>query len=246
MRFASACLALFAATTAAAQTSSYDLLYNEKPLGHDVVKLSTTKQGFKLTSRFSYRGSGPASDGDFLDEYKLTPTYALDEALLSNEATNGATSYVLNKKRDSVTIAYNQVETHQTAVVDIQSNFFILPPFDAGAAQALLLNLAQPGAAATLNLIAQPDPHAPATLSAEQHTARAQWIAGPDLEGTLDSQPVTVHTYMLAIPRAQWLLLADSSNNLLECSLPALRLTYVRQYFHLTSPFPPLTAFKAR
>jgi hypothetical protein len=244
MRLASACFALFAvATTAAAQTTTYDLLYQDHLAGKDVVKLAQTKQGFKLTSRFSYRGSGAGSDGDYLNEFRLTPSYMLEDATLTNEADTSVTSYILTKKRDELTMALNLSQEHQTAVVAVQSNFVVLPPFDAGAAQAVLLNLAQPGATATLNLIAPPDPHAPATLRAEQHNVAGQWAQGPDLDGTLDGKPISVHTFLLTIPRGQWVMLGDANNNLMQCMIPAIRLTYTRQSFHLTGALPAATAF---
>ncbi len=133
-------LPLFAAAAACpllAQSSTFDLQMAGHSMGRDSYTLSKAKQGYKLSSRLSYHINGVESD--ISDEFRLADDYHYLEGISSNDAIQMRTSLVPNKARTDLTIGMTQGGAQDSHHLAIKPNFVLLPNFDAGAAQAVLL-----------------------------------------------------------------------------------------------------------
>jgi hypothetical protein len=242
MRLCSALLIALALPAAAiAQSASFDLVVDGKISGHDTYSLSKTKQGYKLSSKLRYNVH--AAEGDFSNEYKFNGNYAyLDASLTENGSSPMMTSYVPNKTRTELTIGRVQSGSQATDFFPIKPDFFLLPPFDAGAVQGLLLAAMQPSAPSVFTV------YSPTAGSDRGHSAAvdAKWVKGPGVSATLDGKPFTAQTFLLATPAFHWILYSDDAHNLLQCDLPSVKTSYIHQGFKLNDPAPAPAAFAPR
>ncbi len=247
LRFAAvALLALPAA--ASAQSATFELVVDGKPSGKDVFTLSKDKHGYKLSSRFGYNIH--AHGAEFLDEFKFSDAYAYLEGSMTDKGDGQViTSYVPNKAHTEMSISRTVNGSQTSDFFAMKSDFVLLPPFDAGAAQALLLAASQTSAPMAFNVYSPvaggsdgisregAPPHRP--------SVDAKWSKGPDVAGTMDGKPVTTSTYLLATPNFHWIFYADPARTLLQCDLPDVKIKYVHQGFVLTEAAPAITAFAA-
>jgi len=237
LRFVLPALLAFPAL-ALAQSASFDLVVDGKLSGHDTYNLAKDKHGYKLSSRLAY--SFHAQEGHFVDEIKLKQDYSYIEASVSVESEQPLLiSYVPNKTLTEMTIGRVQAGSQVTDFFPIKPNFFLLPLFDAGAAQILLYAAIQPSAPSTFNI------YVPSQGDSRMHgsSADAQWAKGPDVAATLDGKTLPVHTFLLHTSDFRWIFYADDAHTLLRCDLPTGKTNYIRQGFKLTDSPPAPAAF---
>lgn len=236
MRFSLFLTPLFALPfCAAAQTANFDLVLDNKVIGKDTYTLGKARQGYRVSSRFSFRVH--EASGDFLDEYTFKEGFALLSASRTNNDTLMMTSFLPNKDWTELTIAHSQNGQSDSGFFAIKPDFFLLPPFDAGAVQALLLAATSPGGRTAFNLYVPP----PVAVSsapgrgAPSPAFDATWSAGPASSGTLEGKPVDASSYILTAQGFRWIIYADGERHLLECDLPVAKTRYVRKGFVLST-----------
>ena len=172
-------------------------------------------------------------DGDYSNDYKFNDSYApLEVATSINSEQPTLISYIANKTRTEVTISRVSGGSQTNDFFAIKPDFFMLPPFDAGAAQAFLLASALPATPSTVNI------YVPTFNDIRTHgtPADARFVKGPTVNGTLDGKPVTAKTFLLFTPDFRWIFYADDTNTLLQLDEPIAKASFVRQHFTLTDP----------
>jgi hypothetical protein len=256
LRSSALLLAAFASHAALAQNNIFELHLNGKKIGKDTYTIAKAKQGYKLASHYSYSALG--NEGQFNAEYHYDDNYGFIDGSLDNTGTMLQHSYTPNKAHTELTIATTQQGSQMTDIVDIKPDFLLLPNFDPGAAQALLLHAAtHPTPDNKYNLLipsvqsaggggrggrgsAPPAAASGAptgdTLPAGDHSYEAVWVKGGPLTGTLAGKPINVNTYALAFGSFRWIFFADEQNNLMQLNVTLLHASYIRTDFRLDPP----------
>lgn len=248
---------LIAPAVMLAQANRFDLIMEGKKIGSESYTLAPAKGGYALDGKLNFRVAG--ADGDFVSEFKFGEDYSFIDGTITDQATRHRTTLVPNKAHNSMTVTLFQGAGHNPTIVDIKPNLVILPPFDPGAAQAiLLLATTHPTADSLYNLFvpvpggggggggrrgggaAAADTDASAEDGTTAHDAR--WFKGKDSGGTLDGKPVLLHTYMLAYGKSRYIFYADDSNTLMLMNVPAIKATYIRSNFKLNAAPPSAAA----
>ncbi len=246
-------LPIEAHTQAGTQAGTFDLVVQGKVIGKDSYTLTKAKGDYKLMSRYGYR-VGPA-DVHLLTEFKFSDAYGYVEGTSTNGDNQLVTSYVPSKTRTELTVAQFQAGNSNSGSVDIKPDLVILPSFDAGAVQALLLLAVTHPTANNMYDVLIPasggggggggrggrgvpppvaaDATADAALPPGNNAYDALWGQGKDLTGTLDEKPITVHTYLFAFGKFRWIIFADTDNNLMQVNVSVLHASYIRQKFKL-------------
>ena len=243
---------LFTALAASAQSVTFDLQVNGKSIGKDVYKLTKSKQGYNLSSRYGYHVAG--SEVDTSDDFKFTDDYAYVDGGSSSIATQLRSSYTPNKQRTELTVGTVQGGVQGATSLPIKPNFTMLPNYDAGAAQVFLLwTVAKPVETHLYNIVipgsgtAAPPPGTSNSDDPTQPVSRGQsgnlaydagWNVGKDATGTLDGQPVKLHSYFLAAGKFRWTFYADESNTLMQLDNSLAHASYIRQKFKLDPVAP--------
>jgi hypothetical protein len=233
MRFRFAVLLAVLALPAAvlAQAVTFDFTVEGKPAGKDTYTLAKDKHGYKLHSKYHFNVH--SQDGDYSNDYKFNDVYAtLEVAMSINSDQPVLVSYIPNKARNEVTISRVTGGSQNNDFFTIKPDFFILPPFDAGAAQAFLLACSLPATPSTVNI------YVPTFADTRSHgtPADARFVKGTTVNGTLDGKPITAKTFLLFTPDFRWIFYADDTNNLLQLDEPIAKASFVRQHFTLADP----------
>ena len=242
---------------AAAQTGkdnvTFDLQVNGKTIGKDVYKLKKEKQGYSLSSRYSYHAAG--AEFDTSDDFKLSDDFVYLDGGASSVATQTRYSFTPNKTRTVLTIGTVQAGVQVGASMNIKPDFTVMPNYDAGAAQAFLLeamtkpleggkyNIVVPGAGSAAPppgaAGTEDDPSRPATrVQAGNVDYDAGWNKGADATGMLDGKPVKLHSYFLASGKNRWLFHFDDTNSLMQLDNSMVHASYIRQKFKLDPVAP--------
>ena len=249
MLFRLAALAVFAMPIGAiSQSATFDLIVDGKLSGKDAFTLSKDKRGYKLSSRFKY--SIHAQEANFFDEFKYSDSYSYLEGSMTDQGeTQVAISYVPNKPRTEINIGRVSSGLQSNDFFPIKPDFFLLPPFDAGATQALLLAVVQPAGPRALNIYSPVaggvDGMHRDGAPAHRPSVDAKWSTGPDVAAMLDDKPLTAKTYLLATPSFHWIFYADQAHTLLQCDLPDVKIRYIRQGFRLAGAPVALSGFSS-
>lgn len=245
----SLCLALLLpAAVASAQSGVFDIVSKDKVIGHTSYTLDKAKDGFRLKSKYAYKLNG--MDTSVADDFRLSADYAYVDGSASNQVTQMHTAYTPNKARTTLVIAQMQGGVQESHNLAIKPNLAVVPSYDAGAAQVMLLlatthpsadnqyNVMVPAAAAAGAPTTKDDPGA-AQVPGGNNAYDSLWTKGADATGTLDGKPVTVHSYTLAAARNKIVLYADDANLLMQVDAPLLRASYIRAKFKLDTPAAP-------
>jgi len=233
---------LAVSSAALAQSNTFDIQSGNRSIGRDVYTLAKAKQGYKLNSRPSTHFGGSESSMD--SEFKYDDNYAFAVGSSSNMVTQMHTSYTPDKGRTVLTIGMVQAGVQDSRYLDIKPDFAVMPPYDAGAAQVMLLLATTHPAAANLYDIVVPGSARsgpPSNATGEPPVASrpannaydALWTKGPDTTGTLDGKPVQLHTYVLASGNTTWSFVADDTNTLMQLDVSNLNASYIRAKFKL-------------
>lgn len=233
--------AAFASVSALAQTNVFDLHLQGKEVGHDTYTLTKGKTGYKVASHLS--GAYKNTDLDFKDAISYDENYLFLDGSQTSQNTNSQFSYLPSKDRKEMTIAV-AANGHTSSNFEpiTGTDLIFLPPFDAGAAQALLLQAVLHPAEKDLytvyltsnyGMFASPGSE---PLPGGIHYFKAVWLKGVPLTGLLDGKQIPINTYALAFGKFRWIFFADEQNNLMQVNVSLLRGSYIRSKFKLNAP----------
>jgi hypothetical protein len=257
-----AALLLFPASIAAAQKNTFDIFIGGHPAGHDTYTLSQSAKGTKLNGRYtvklSYRvpdNPDPVTlDADHTDDFHYDANLLYVEGTSEDMDEHHITGFVPSKPRTEMVVTYKYGSAEQSEPQTIGPDLLVLPSFDAGASQVALQTLIQhPSASGTYSVYTAgqggggggegggrrgrgaPAASAPSAAD-EKVTLDAKYVKGPELTGTLNGAPVTVHSYILTAAKNKWVFFADDANTLLQARVASPPLNYIRTGFKLDPP----------
>ena len=231
------------ASTALGQNGTFDIQSGGRSIGRSTYSLSKAKQGYKLSSHATTHFGG--SESELTNEFKYTDSLAYTEGFSSNIVSQLHTSYTPNKTRDQLTIAMVQAGVQDQHNLVIKPDFTIMPAYDAGAAQVMLLlatthpseknlyNIVVPGSTRS-GPVDPADQVAGPKASPGNNAYDALWATGPEAAGTLDGKPVALHTYVLTAGKFTWIFYADEAGTLMQVNVSMVNASYIRAKFKLT------------
>jgi len=247
-----------------AQPNNFELHVSGKPIGKAVYSFTTTKGGLKLASRYTYHTAshdGLRIEGDYADEFKFDSSYQYVEGTINDKNRQKSSSLLPNKTHTEMSVTSFAEGAEPTSFMPIPNNLILLPNFDPGAAQAvLLLATTHPTADSKYGILipatasggggggrgrgnasasADALTEGPEALPRGDRTYEAIWLKGTPFTGTLDGKAINVNSYMLAFGKFRWIFFADEANNLLQLNVSLLHASYIRANFALD---PPKTA----
>jgi hypothetical protein len=196
-------------------------------------------------------------DLDVREEFTYSDTYAFLEGSATDRSINQQSAYLPSSNHKDFAISVTAAGMLSSKIIDLKPNPIVLPSFDPGAAQALLLEATTHPTADNHYSIFIPDngaigapnpndPNAPPRSPDQTLPPIAQfydsvWIKGGPMTGTLDGKPINIKTYALAFGKFRWIFFADESNNLMQCNSTLVHGSYIREKFKLDPP-PQATA----
>jgi hypothetical protein len=135
-RIAASALILFTAL-AHAQTNTFELRAGGAKIGQASYTLAKTKSGYRLSVRSDAQIGGHPSEVS--EDFKYDENYAFQEGDIDNRDMHVHNGYVPSKDRTEVvaTVAHNGVQVSKSLVC--KPAVALLPGFDPGAAQVMLL-----------------------------------------------------------------------------------------------------------
>jgi hypothetical protein len=220
--------ALVALTSSArAQSGNFAIIGNGSSVGTATFDVKATPNGYDSTSvvRVSMQGLNYAlSKSEQLNSANRL-VHVLLSGVVNGEAVNvtgapDASQYLLN-------ISANGRST--TTRLDSHANAVVLPDFDAGALETLLVMAVQ-----------QNNRDLWAIIPKEAGSIQAiQLATHRDQQGTLDGKPITVHHLVATIGESTTDLFSGPENQLLQAELPQQGFALVRKGFVLTPPAKP-------
>jgi hypothetical protein len=240
-----AILATLVSSVATAQTNSFDIVAGGKAIGKDTYTLAKAKQGYKLDTHPTTHFAG--SESNTSSEFKYDDNYGFVVGSTANQINQMHTSYTPDKTRTQLVVGVVQADVQNSRFLGIKPNFAIMPSYDAGAAQAmLLLAVTHPTADNLYNVVVPGLERSgpPADPGGGYQAPRqkpgdfaydALWAKGADTTGSLDGKPVQLHTYTLSAGKSTWTFYADDTNTLMQVDVSLLSASYIRTKFKLDS-----------
>jgi len=219
---------LGASAAAVAQSASFVVSQNGKPVGTASFSFTSKPTGVDSTSLVRVEMQG--LNYSLSKSEELSPTYALLHVQLSAIVNNSAVKVVAKPDGAQFLMNISANGRANTTRLDTHKSTVFLPDFDPGALQTLLT------IAATGN---NRDLWAMIPKQAGS-IAPIQLATYPDEEGTLDGKPLAVHHLIATIAGASTDLFIGTENQLLQAELPQQGFALVRQGFVLTPPKKPL------
>lgn len=220
------CLAL-AAAPARSQSGSFNVSDNGSTVGTATFDVKSTPNGYDSNSlvRVSMAGLN----------YTLSKTEKLDSSnrlarvVLSGTVNGSAVNIIARPDNGEILINISANGRATTNRLAEHPNSVVLPDFDAGALETLLVMAAQ-----------QNNRDLWAILPKSSGSVEAVRLATyADQKGTLDNKPIVVHHLVATIAGAQTDLFSGPENQLLQAELPQPGFALVRKGFVLTPPAKP-------
>ena len=228
--------ALFALLSPAvrAQSGSFEIAENGHPVGTASFKFAATPSGFDSSSivRVTMQGL----DYALSKTERLTPNNHLRHVLLSAVVNKSAVTVETAPEATQFRINISASGRSSTIRLPAHPGAVFLPDFDPGALETLLALAVDQN---NRNLWAiLPKKTGSQVASIEP----VQLATYPDMHGTLNGHPITVHHLVATIAGAETELFSGPDNQLLQAELPQQGFALVRKGFVLTPPAKPLAA----
>jgi predicted metal-dependent enzyme (double-stranded beta helix superfamily) len=225
-----------AAVPVAAQSGSFTIAQNGKPVGTAEFNFAATPRGYDSTSVVHLDMKGL--------NYSLSKTETLSSA---NHLRHVQVSAILNNVAVNVTAAPDAAQfllnvsaggKSSTARLTLHPGAVFLPDFDPGALETLLA-LAVTHNNRNLWAIVPKQSTGPDGTVQAGSIASIELATYADEQGTLDSKPITVHHLVANMGGAKTELFSGPENQLLQAELPQPGFALVRNGFVLTPPAKP-------
>ena len=219
---------LGAAVAAMAQSASFAVSQNGKPVGTASFTFTLKPTGVDSTALVRVDMQG--LNYSLSKTEALSPAYALLHVQLSAIINKSAVNVVAKPEGPQFLINISASGRANTTRLDAHPSAVFLPDFDPGALQTLL-TIAAVGNNRGLWVIL------PKQAGSIEPVQLATYR---DEQGTLDGKPLTVHHLIATIAGATTDLFSDPQNQLLQAELPQQGFALVRKGFILTPPARPL------
>jgi hypothetical protein len=214
-------------TLSRAQTGTFEVSQNRTVVGTSNFTVKATAKGYDSSSivRISMQGLS----------YSLSKTESLDASnrplhvLLSGIVNGSAVNITAKPAGGQFLLNISANGRSSTAQLAAHPNSVVLPDFDAGALETLLVMAAQQN---NRNLWAIIPKQAGSIASISLATYA-------DLQGTYEGKPVTVHHLVATIGNQTTDLFSGPENQLLQAELRQEGFALVRKGFVLTPPAKP-------
>lgn len=209
---------------ALAQAGSFDVSANGSKIGTATFNVKATPKGYDSTSvvRVAMQGLN----------YALSKTETLDSAnhlehILLSGTVNGSAVNIIGRP-DAGQILLNISANGRSSTTPLAAHpaTVVLPDFDAGALETLLVLAAQNNNRDLWAII-------PKNTGSIEPIRLATYA---DEQGTLDGKPVTVHHLIATIAGSNTDLFSGPENQLMQAELPQQGFALVREGFILTPP----------
>jgi len=219
-----------AAAAARAQSGEFAVSINGTAAGTANFDVKATPKGYDSTSlvRVSMQGL----------TYSLSKTEQLDSAnralhaVISGIVNGSAVNVVVKPDAGQILMNISANGRSTTSRLANHANAVILPDFDAGALETLLVMAAQQNNRDLWAII----PKQTGSIEAIQLATFA------DQQGSYQGHPITVHHLVATIGKAKTDLFSGQENQLLQAESPDLGYALVRKGFVLTPPTKPNAA----
>jgi hypothetical protein len=233
-------------SAALAQNNTFDIQVGNRSIGKNTFMIAKAKQGYKLNSHCTTQFGGSESSTN--SEFKFDDNYAFVIGTSSDAVSQMHTSLIPNKPRTSLT--FNRIVTgaEDSRFLAIKPDFAVMPPYDAGAAQImLLLATTHPTSSNLYNIVVSDSARSGPPSNVEGTTPIAAphpgnnaydalWTKGLDATGTLEDKPIQLHSFVLTAGKSTWTFYADASNTLMQLDVSMLKASYIRAKFKLDTP----------
>jgi len=210
-------LACMASAAFAAEKNNFMLLNTGRPVGRASYTIDKGKDGYRIRSTFGVGESQTSADfkvdenGNFLSGYT------------QDAQTQAVSTFQVNKPRTSLMVTLTHSYNSQTLPL-AKPDFLVLPNFDPGTLQVLLLtSLAHPHADSIYYLVI------PGQDSTNNNAVRIDSTSVAS--GTLDGKPVSLKHYHMVYLKGTAELYADQDGTLMEADMDILHTNYVRANF---------------
>ncbi len=247
---AALCAILSLSSSALAQSYNYEVQLDGKTVGKAAVSIKKTKQGYQVTSRYSYAMKG--YDGRFENDYRVNDSYEWQQASAMNLATSTHYLDTLDATRTQLTVSMMQNGAQNSQNFPVRPDVELLPNLDPAAAQLLLLRaVTHPTANHKYNIVvpsfgepagsrngSSGNEANPSTLVADQLPSSRQsydaaFVKDKDYGGTLSGKTIVVHSFTLVFGSFHWTFLATEDNSLLQMNIGSSQPSYILQGFVL-------------
>jgi hypothetical protein len=255
-RFATMALAfavLIASATAASNDANVFNIVNTsgKSIGNASYKLAHNKDGYHLVGKFQYHfaAGGPATEdigtktvSGLLNEAQITEDLKFNDngdflsGYTQNSTNQMMTSFQPDKARKQVTVNQIQggISLGSSDIPMLRPDFLVEPDYDPGTLQVLLSAAIAHPHEDKLYLMLVPAGSNPHAGSSTVYVTIQQ---GPDAPtGTLDGKPITLKHFLLGFHASKADVYTDDAGNLMQADMAALRASYIRAKFSMTTP----------
>ena len=209
---------------AVGQSSSFIISQHGHSVGTATVTSAGTAAGFDTTTVIKVSMQG--LNYNLSKTEQLTPAKHLKHAQLSATVNNSAVNVTVSTNAAQVLLNTSAAGQSTTNQLPLHPNSVLLPDFDPGALDTLLSLAAVHNNAGIWAII-------PKQNGSELPVILATYA---DEQGTLDTQPITVHHIVATIAGATTDLFSGPQNELLQAELPQNGFALVRSGFVLTPP----------
>ena len=227
-RLVVALVLLGSSLAAMAQSASFAVSQNGKPVGTASFTFASKSGGFDSTSIVRVDMQGLSYQLSKNEE--LSPNNALKHVQLSAIVNNSAVNVIAKPDASQFLLNISANGRSSTTRLDAHTLTVFLPDFDPGALETLLAMAASSNNRDLFAII----PKQAGTI------LPVQLATYPDEKGTLDGKPVVAHHMVATIGGTTTELFAGPENQLLQAELPQQGFALVRNGFVLTPPARPL------
>lgn len=220
---------LGSALAAMAQSGSFAVSQNGKPVGTASYTFASNPNGFDSSSVVRVNMQG--LDYQLSKNEELSPSNGLKHVQLSAIVNNSAVNVVAKPDASQFLLNISANGRSSTTRLDAHNLTVFLADFDPGALETLLAMAASSNNRDLWAII-------PKKAGTIEHIQLATY---PDEKGTLDGKPIVTHHLVATIAGSTTDLFAGPENQLLQAELPQQGFALIRNGFVLTPPARPLS-----
>ncbi|MGH9589682.1 MAG: hypothetical protein ACRD25_04770 [Terracidiphilus sp.] len=216
--------ALAVVPIAFAQSGTFEILLNGKPVGDATCNFTAGAQGYNSTS--TVHVSMPGLDYSLSKTEKLSSSDELESVLLSGVVNREAVSIVATPDSNQVVLDISANGRKTVSRLAAHPGAVLLPDFDPGAFETLLALAVERNNRGVWAILPRK----------EGSIEPVELVTYADEQGTLDGKSIAVHHLVAAIAGTKTDIFSSPENRLLQAELPQQGFALVRNGFVLKPP----------